>query len=197
MARLPYFRRCKQIHDVVGNLSQQYIDVEVEAEFKCGLYNGNQSMVTKTFRVVGVHKEDVDDYHLYITNFHVRSSTPTRLACCTVPAEPLNCCSRAQVTVRVDEFRDREGSHRADSDPYGSADADGQQSHLPNNPRLRRSALAGVPKKRRAATFRSVAQLSLPELAAIYSYPPFDLGAFLIQVAQSNVFTPDTDRGNE
>jgi putative transposase len=43
----------KQIQDVVGDLSRTYIDVEVEAEFKRGPYNGTQSLDTKQFRVVG------------------------------------------------------------------------------------------------------------------------------------------------
>ncbi|MFQ3320182.1 MAG: putative transposase, partial [Natronomonas sp.] len=43
----------EQIQDVVGDLSRKYIDVEVEAEFKRGPYNGTQSLDTKKFRVVG------------------------------------------------------------------------------------------------------------------------------------------------
>jgi len=58
----------KQIHDVVGELSRKYIDVEVEAEFRRGPYNGTQSLDRRRFRVVGVRDEDADDYHLYITN---------------------------------------------------------------------------------------------------------------------------------
>ncbi|QSG10401.1 IS4 transposase [Halapricum desulfuricans] len=40
-----------------------------------------------------------------------------------------------------------------------------------------------MPKERWAATFRSAAQLILHELAAVYSYPPPDLEAFLTQEA--------------
>ena len=58
----------EQIQDIEGDLQRQYIDVEVEAEFKRGQYEGTRSLDTKRFRVVGVHDEDADDYHLYITN---------------------------------------------------------------------------------------------------------------------------------
>jgi len=37
----------KQIHDVVNDLSRKYIDVEVEAEFKRGQYEGTRSLATK------------------------------------------------------------------------------------------------------------------------------------------------------
>ena len=69
----------KQIHDVVDDLYCTYIDVEVEAEFKRGLYNGTQSLDTKRFRVVGVRNED-DDYHLYITNLPRQEFLPSDLA---------------------------------------------------------------------------------------------------------------------
>jgi IS4 transposase len=36
-----------QIHDVVDDLSRKYIDVEVEAEFKRGQYEGTRSLDTK------------------------------------------------------------------------------------------------------------------------------------------------------
>jgi IS4 transposase len=48
----------KPIHDVIDDLSRTYIDVEVEAEFKRGPYNGTRSLDTKPFRVVGVRDED-------------------------------------------------------------------------------------------------------------------------------------------
>ena len=50
----------KQIHDVVDDLYRTYIDVEVEAEFKRGQYNGTQSLDTKRFRVGGVRNEDAE-----------------------------------------------------------------------------------------------------------------------------------------
>ena len=61
-----------QIHDVVDDLHREYIDVEVEAEFKRGQYEGTRSLDTKRFRVVGVRDGDADDYHLYITTVFCR-----------------------------------------------------------------------------------------------------------------------------
>jgi len=59
--------------------SRQYIDVEVEAEFKRGQYEGTRSLDTKRFRVVGVRNEDADDYHLYITNLPREEFLPSDL----------------------------------------------------------------------------------------------------------------------
>ena len=70
----------EQIHDVVDDLSRKYIDVEVEAEFKRGQYEGTRSVDTKRFRVVGVRNEDADDYHLYITNLSREEFHPADLA---------------------------------------------------------------------------------------------------------------------
>jgi len=70
----------KQIHDVVDDLSQKYIDVEVEAEFKRGQYEGTRSLDTKRFRVVGVLVADADDYHLCITNLPRDELFPEDLA---------------------------------------------------------------------------------------------------------------------
>ena len=70
----------KQIHDVVDDLYRTYIDVEVEAEFKRGPYNGTRSLDTKRFRVVGVCNEDADDHHLFITNLPRDEFLPSDLA---------------------------------------------------------------------------------------------------------------------
>ncbi len=70
----------EQIHDVVDDLSRQYIDVEVEAEFKRGQCEGTRSLDTMRFRVVGVRDEDADDYHLYITNLPREKFLPSDLA---------------------------------------------------------------------------------------------------------------------
>jgi len=69
----------KQIHDVVGDFSRKYIDVEVEAQFKRGQYEGTRSLDTKRFRVVGVRDENADDYHLYITNLPREEFLPADL----------------------------------------------------------------------------------------------------------------------
>ncbi len=70
----------EQIHDVVDDLYREYIDVEVEAEFKRGPYEGTRSLDTKRFRVVGVRNEDANDYHLYITNLPREEFLPADLA---------------------------------------------------------------------------------------------------------------------
>ena len=70
----------EQIHDVVDDLHCTYIDVEVEAEFTRGPYEGTQSLDTKRFRVVGAHDDDDDDYHLYITNLPREEFLPADLA---------------------------------------------------------------------------------------------------------------------
>ena len=70
----------ERIHDIVDNLYREYIDVEVEAEFKRGPYNGTRSLDTKRFCVVGVRKEAVDDYQLYITNLPRDGFLPSDLA---------------------------------------------------------------------------------------------------------------------
>ncbi|ELY73849.1 transposase (ISH8) [Natrinema pellirubrum DSM 15624] len=70
----------KQLRAVLNDLDRKYIDVEVEVEFKRGPYNGTQSLDTKRFRVVGVHNEDADDYHLYITNLARKEFFPADLA---------------------------------------------------------------------------------------------------------------------
>lgn len=65
----------KQVHDITDDLYQEYIDVEVEAEFKRGQYAGTRSANTKRFHVVSVLIIDTNDYHLYITNLRERSSS--------------------------------------------------------------------------------------------------------------------------
>jgi len=70
----------EQIQGVVGDLHRQYIDVEIEAEFKRGQYEGTCSLDTKRFRVVGVRDEDADNYHLYITNLPRDEFLPADLA---------------------------------------------------------------------------------------------------------------------
>ena len=58
----------KQIFDVVENLHREYIDVEVEMEFRRRQYVGMRSWDTKRFRVAGVRNPDTNNYHLYLTN---------------------------------------------------------------------------------------------------------------------------------
>ncbi len=64
----------------MDDLHREYIDVEAEAEFKRGPYEGTRSLDTKRFRVVGVRTDDADDYHLYITNLPREEFLPADLA---------------------------------------------------------------------------------------------------------------------
>ena len=50
----------EQIQGVVGDIQRQYIDVEIEVEFKRGQYEGTCSLDTKRF-LVGVRDEDADN----------------------------------------------------------------------------------------------------------------------------------------
>ncbi|MFC7142915.1 IS4 family transposase [Halosimplex aquaticum] len=174
----------KQIHDVVGDLSRQYIDVEVEAEFKRGPYNGTRSLDTKAFRVVGVRNEDADDYHLYITNLPREQFRP----------DEIGFLYRARWEVEL-LFRELKSQYELTSFETGKAHIVRIQilaallTLVVSRAILRTICdhadhpVAGVPKERWAATFRSAAQLILHELAAVYSYPPPDLEAFLTQEA--------------
>ncbi|EMA48539.1 transposase (ISH8) [Halococcus thailandensis JCM 13552] len=54
--------------------------MEVEVEFRRGLYAGTRSWDTKRFRVVGVRNEDADDYHFYITNLPRKWFLPADIA---------------------------------------------------------------------------------------------------------------------
>jgi IS4 transposase len=69
-----------QIHHVTDGLYRQYIDVEVEVEFKRRPYAGEQSEDSKRFRVVGVLLADADDYELYVTNLPREEFLPDELA---------------------------------------------------------------------------------------------------------------------
>ncbi len=78
-SRRPFAWR-EKIRDVVDDFYRTYIDVEVEAEFKRGPYNGTHPVDTKQFRVVGVRNKDAGDYHLYIRNLSQEEFLPSDLA---------------------------------------------------------------------------------------------------------------------
>jgi IS4 transposase len=162
----------KQIQDVIEDLHRQYIDVEVEAEFKRGPYNGTRSVDTKRFRVVGVHNEDADDYHLYITNLPKREFRPCDIATiyrCRWEVELL--FRELKTRYELDEF-DTTKKHVVEILVYAALLTllvsrellDLITEHAPDD--------AVFPPERWAATFRSHAQLILRELSHHLGYSP-------------------------
>jgi len=173
-----------QIHDVVDDLYRKYIDVEVEAEFKRGKYEGTRSLDTKRFRVVGVLVTDADDYHLYITNLPREKFLPEDIATiyrCRWAVERL--------------FRELKTQ-------YGLDEFDTTKEHIVNilvyvallALLVSRELLALVtehadeeivfPPGRWAATLRSHAQLILHDLGEFLGYSPPPLFDRLIEDAQ-------------
>ena len=169
---------------MVGDLSRTYIDVEVEAEFKCGLYEGTRPLDTKRFRVVDVRNEDDDDYRYYITNLPREEFLPTNLATmyrCRWEVETL--FRELKTQYELDEFNT--------SDPavvkillYAAL-----LSLLVSRELLdlvteqAADELVFLPE-RWAATFRSHAQLVLQELGGYLGYSPPPLLERLIEDAQ-------------
>ena len=173
-----------QIQDVVNDLHRKYIDVEVEAEFKRGKYNGTRSLDTKRFRVVGVRNEDADDYHLYITNLPREEFLPGDIATiyrCRWAVERL--FRELKTQYGLDEF-DTTKEHIVKILVYAAL-----LSLL-----VSRELLALVtehadgeivfPPGRWAATLRSHAQLILYELGEFLGYSPPPLLDRLIEDAQ-------------
>jgi len=174
----------EKIHDVVDDLYREYIDVEVEAEFKRGKYNGTCSLDTKQFRVVGVRDEDADDHHLYITNLPREEFLPEDLATiyrCRWAVERL--FRELKTQYELEEF-DTTKEHIVKILVYAAL-----LSLL-----VSRELLALVtecadddavfPPGRWAATFRSHAQLILNDLGEFLGYSPPPLLERLIKDAQ-------------
>jgi putative transposase len=163
----------KQIQDVVGDLQRQYIDIEVEAEFKRGQYNGTRSLDTKRFRVVGVRDEDADDgYRLYMTNLARNDFLPSdveTLYRCRWAVELL--FRELKTQYELDEF-DTTKKHIVEILIYAAlltllvsrALLDLVTDHADDE--------AVFPPERWAATFRSHAQLILQELSQHLGYSP-------------------------
>jgi putative transposase len=174
----------KQIHDVVDDLSRKYIDVEVEAEFKRGQYEGTRSLDTKQFRVVGVRDEDADDYHLYITNLPRDEFFPEDLATlyrCRWEVETL--FRELKTQYELDEFDT--------SDPdvvkillYAALLSLLVSRELLDLVTEQADDEIVFPPERWAATFRSHAQLILHELGEYLGYSPPPLLERLIEDAQ-------------
>jgi len=174
----------KQIHDVVDDLYRTYIDVEVEAEFKRGPYNGTRSVDTKQFRVVDVRNEDADDYHLYITNLPREELLPSDLETlyrCRWEVELL--FREVKTQYKLDEF-DTTDPAIVEILVYAvllsllvSRDLLGLVIEVADDEII-------FPPERWAATFRSHAQLILSKHGEFLGYSPQSLLERLIEDAQ-------------
>ena len=173
-----------QIHDVVDDLHREYIDVEVEAEFKRGPYEGTRSLDTKRFRVVGVRNKDADDYHLYITNLPREEFFPTDIA------ELYRCRWEVELLFRelktqyeLDEF-DTSKPHVVKILLYAAMLSLLVSRDLLDLVTEHADDEVVFPPERWAATFRSHAQLILHELGEYLGYSPPPLLERLTEDAQ-------------
>lgn len=176
-----------QVFDVVGDLQRQYIDVDVVVGFKRREYDGKQSTDTKELRVVGVHNEDTDDHHLYLTNLPRSAFSPSQIA--TLYR------ARWEVELLFRELKSR----------YSLEEFDTSKEHIVkiqitaalltlvvSRAILRvlvdhaeeRGEECSFPTERWATTFRSYAQLILMELADCYGFPPPNIPELLYQEAK-------------
>lgn len=174
----------EQIHDAVGDLQRQYIDVAVEAEFKRGPYNGTRSVDTKQFRVVGVRDADADDYHLYITNLPREEFLPADLATiyrCRWEVETL--FRELKTQYELDEF-DTSKEHVVRILLYAALLSLLVSRDLLDLVTEQADEEIVFPQERWAATFRSHAQLILQELGEYLGYSPPPLLERLIEDAQ-------------
>ena len=174
----------EQIHDVVDDLHRKYIDIEVEAEFKRGKYNGTRSLDTKQFRVVGVRNEDTDDYHLYITNLPREEFLPEDLATiyrCRWAVERL--FRELKTQYELDEF-DTTKEHIVKILVFAALLSLLVSRELLGLVMECAEDDAVFPPGRWAATFRSHAQLILSDLSEYLSYSPPPLLERLIEDAQ-------------
>ncbi len=174
----------KQIHDVVDDLYRTYIDVEVEAEFKRGRYNGTRSVDTKRFRIVGVLVADADDYHLYITNLPREEFLPSDLATlyrCRWEVELLFRELKTQYELDVFDTSDPAVVeilvHAALLSLLVSRDLFGLVTEIADDEIV-------FPPERWAATFWSHAQLILSKIDKFLGYSPQPLLERLIEDVQ-------------
>jgi IS4 transposase len=174
----------EQIQDVVENLDREYIDVEVQAEFKRGKYNGTRSLDTKRFRVVGVLITDAYDYHLYITNLPREEFHPEEIATlyrCRWEAELLFRELRTQ--YKLDEFNTSK-KHIVEILVYAALLSLLVSRELLDLITEHADDEIVFPPERWAATFRSHAQLILHQLGEYLGYSPPPLLERLIAEAQ-------------
>ncbi|WP_257300621.1 IS4 family transposase [Haloarchaeobius sp. FL176] len=174
----------KQIQNVVDALSRKYIDVEVEAEFKCGQYEGTRSLDTERFRVVGVFVADADDYHLYITNLPREEFLPADLATlyrCRWEVETL--FHELKTQYELDEF-DTRNPVAVEILLYAALLSLLVSRDLLNLVTEYADVEIVFPPERWATTFRSHARLILHELGEYLGYSPPPLLKRLIEDAQ-------------
>ncbi|PGF17247.1 IS4 family transposase [Natrinema sp. CBA1119] len=177
-------REGEQIYDVVDDLHREFIDVEVEVAFDRRSYAGTQSRDTKRFRVVGVRKEDADDYHLYITNLPRDEFLPSDLATlyrCRWEVELL--FRELKTQYELDEF-DTTKKHVVEILLYAALLSLLVSRELLDLVTEQADDEIMFPPERWAATFRSHAQLILHELSEYLGYSPPPLIERLIEDAQ-------------
>jgi putative transposase len=173
-----------KINDVIDELQRQYIDVEVEVEFKRGPYNGTRSLDTKRFRVVGVRDSDADDDHLYITNLPREEFLPTDLATlyrCRWEVELL--FRELKTQYELDEF-DTTNPDVVEILLYAALLSLLVSRDLLDLLTEQADDDIVFPPERWAAIFRSHAQLILHELGEFLGYSPPPLLDRLIEDAQ-------------
>lgn len=178
----------ERIYDVVGDLYREHIDVEVQVSFQRQVYDGVKSWGTKRFWVVGVRDEDADDgYRLYITNLPHDEFSP----------DEISTLYRVRWVV---ELLFRELKSR-----YSLGEFETEKAHIVKVQVVAALLILVVsrailrefaeyaeeqneecvfPTERWAATFRSLAQFILQEIAAGYGYPPPNLGEILYREAK-------------
>lgn len=168
----------------MDDLQRQYIDVEVEVEFKRGLYAGTQSWDTKRFRVVSVLVADADDYHLYITNLPREAMLPEDIATiyqCRWEVELL--FRELKTLYEHDEF-DTSKAHVMEILLYAALLTLLVSRELLDLVTEYAEDDAVFPPERWAATFRSLAPLILDRLRVYLGYSPPDLLDLLCREAQ-------------
>lgn len=69
-----------RLRDILPLLQREYLDIEVEVQFKKRAYKGKRSKNRRTFRVVAVRNAETGAYHVYLTNVPAQ----------TVPAEDIS-----------------------------------------------------------------------------------------------------------
>jgi IS4 transposase len=174
----------KKVFDIVDDLQREYIDVEVEVEFKRREYAGTRSRDTKRFRVVGVRDEDADDYHLYITNLSQEEFDPDDIATiyrCRWEVELL--FRELKTQYRLDEF-DTTKEHVVEILLYAALLSLVVSRDLLDLVTEHAADDLVFPPERWAATFRSLAQLILRQLGEYLGYSPPSLLELLIREAQ-------------
>ena len=183
------------IFDIADELYRTHIDVEVEVDFQRRLYEGTRSGDTKRFRVVEVRDGNADDgYRLYITNLPRDEFGP----------DEISTLYRARWVV---ELLFRELKSR-----YSLGEFETEKPHIVEIQVVaalltlvvsrailrefvdhadKQDETCVFPTERWAATFRSLAQLILQEIAAGYGYPSPNLGELLYREA-SNRYRHDS-----